>query len=377
MRHPPIISFFSMLLVLVCCLGLSKASAAENLFPSPSSCIKAYQSSDLVMINRNATTPIENYRQKNNRNLNSYENNIGPEFEKSISLLKPNEIFVDVGSGFGNASIELVRNRPGTRAIAINAQDAWAFIKEIPEPDADKNLSPQSNPYAVQSEIYAKLVERIGGEVKALQLATVLGVTPEELSKTHGISYSRGYEAPYFTPGFYRDVLERIRDAYKKNMSSGTFIYKVGFAENVLQSLTVKAKILADLFGAYFYSINRAQLLKEYYETLSPGGESYVIIESNDFHNKKIVSYGPKTFIEGTNQTFEDYLVATYPSIFSIHIHERRGLADSDIKYLKIRKSQDPSSLDLKFSVAKYTYDNDDEVPIRNQIPIVILRPKK
>lgn len=339
-------------------------------------CTAFYRKTIDPTININATTSQDNYRQMNIRNLSAYENLLGPAFDKSISLLQQNDLFVDVGAGYGSAGLELMSRKSGVRVVAINTQNAWAFVEKIPAAGTDQNVSPAFEPWAKQNEIYEQIINKIGGEKNALRLAFAMGVPHEAFQHTHGMSQGPdGYDRPYFTPGFARDVLEHIHDFYHTKKMSG-FSYQVGFAENILSSLNGKAKVIADVFGAYYYSIDRPSLISNYYAGLKPGGEGYVIIESKDFHRAGPETHGPKTLIKGTNQSFEEYLCATYPSIFSIHTHERRGLADSNVKYLKINKKMSNDELRINFTVTEYSFNSNEPVPLQRQIPFVIVQPE-
>jgi len=205
---------------------------------------------DLLIANKNANILQTQYTQYNFRDLNFYR------------------------SGYGISSFTLTNELSSTSSVAINSQNAWSFIDRIPENDT--NVDPFFNPYAPQNPIYDEIAESLGGNLRTIMIAAAMGISAADLANTYEIVYdtSDDSEHPVFRKGFARYVLERIRQTYKSKINSGLVSYEVGFAENIIPQLPSTFNLITDVFGAYFYSVDRVFLLDQYLNKLSPGGRA-------------------------------------------------------------------------------------------------------
>lgn len=74
---------------------------------------------------------------------------------------------------------------------------------------------------------------------------------------------------------YFQSIEERI----VKNQ--GRLEWYVGKAETILPSLNEKFDIITDVYGAYFYSSERIELIKQYHRLLKPNGRAFIYLGCN------------------------------------------------------------------------------------------------
>jgi len=330
---------------------------------------------DLLIANKNANILQTQYTQYNFRDLNFYREYFGKDFTSALSTLENGGRHLDVGSGYGISSFTLTNELSSTSSVAINSQNAWSFIDRIPENDT--NVDPFFNPYAPQNPIYDEIAESLGGNLRTIMIAAAMGISAADLANTYEIVYdtSDDSEHPVFRKGFARYVLERIRQTYKSKINSGLVSYEVGFAENIIPQLPSTFNLITDVFGAYFYSVDRVFLLDQYLNKLSPGGRAFIILNASDLIENRPEHFGVISTLINTKKNFEVDLTEKYPEIFSIQSRERRGRPDSETIYLRINKPKEPHNLNLStnYSVESHNF-NLQYPPLMKQIPQIQIR---
>lgn len=154
---------------------------------------------------------------------------------------------------------------------------------------------------------------------------------------------------PMFAYKWHEKLLPRITTAFQNFEDRKKFDYRTGFAEDVIPTLKRSYQLITDVFGAYFYSVDRIGLIEEYYNSLAQDGEAFVVTFAEDRHifsnPPKIVKYGPISKIAGSDKSFEEELIARYPTIFSFNVVDDRQAL---VRSLHIRKDPMISKLDLR-----------------------------
>lgn len=87
----------------------------------------------------------------------------------------------------------------------------------------------------------------------------------------------------------------------------GRFVFYLGKVQDVLLKGFERFDLILDTWGAYSYSTNKFDLLKQYYESLHPGGIAHIYMG----HIALSISVG------GRNVPFFEWAIKNYPDIFS------------------------------------------------------------
>lgn len=233
----------------------------------------------LLAANQNVTQGAANYAQPNYRGVGDQSLLFGKPFDRYVNQLQRGSLLIDSGAGYGFAALWRVMYS-GMRAVAIDVQNYWA-------------LPAQSFNSAVRSQI---------GHVFSENGFSFPSTLPPGFIENHAQRITRG-ELPGFT-------------------------FKVGFSETVLPTLAMKAHLLTDLWGAYFYSAQRALLLESYLNALQPTGKAFVLIGHVDRYPKHIDSIVPRDWVidaQGKRHELVDFLVQTYPKSFKLYFRSFEG----------------------------------------------------
>lgn len=129
----------------------------------------------------------------------------------------------------------------------------------------------------------------------------------------------------------------QARRIKNEGRTAGRFHYLVGFAEHRLPTIGVRARVVTDLYGAYFYSGDRTHLLDLYYDSLEEGGVAYIRTRT-----KGRDGLGPRSIVKTSrgDVRLERYLVDTFPEVF------RYSRSDRGVLIMK-RKPGGPDHLGL------------------------------
>lgn len=98
--------------------------------------------------------------------------------------------------------------------------------------------------------------------------------------------------------------------------------------------------LITDCWGAYYYSVERARILSNYYRLLRPGGNAYIMVGL-------VRTVGGMTFItgDGGEERYEHYLIRKWPEIFKLRCNPEK------YEWLTIYKrptTTDPEKLDCR-----------------------------
>jgi hypothetical protein len=327
---------------------------------------------DLLKENANANLSMSQYNANNNRNLNAYFKAIGDGFSSIITSNSGFDLkWLDVGSGYALAPLTALSNNRPIKATVINVQDAWGYVENGDFREIIDDLA---------------LLERI---TDALQIDTsdIISVWGKPL-----------------IPNYEKALRSRILDGLSKIKKTNRFEYHVGFAEEVMPKLHDKYEVLTDVFGAYFYSIDRINLLDQYYHALDTQGEAFIIykgFQTNNVGGKFKVQYSTSNFFdEESNRillemakknhkfmqerkrklnnyiSFEEVLVMFYPTVFKL---EDVIYPDTDFKILHVLKDPNIQDLNLKnlFKTTGHSFDKNLIPSFLNQIPHLEIQYKR
>jgi len=247
------------------------------------------------VVNRNARIPPRAYTRPHQRNLQSYQRFLGAGFVAALDGARKGDVWIDSGGGLGVAALEGALSR-GLETYVINAQDFWRA--RMPR-ETIESLAVDLGVDTADVPVATRRVWRSGGMVDVPSF--------EQLGDEH-----------------YATLAARARAKKRAATRAGRFKYLVGFSEDKLPTIRPRARIITDLYGAYFYSADRVRLLDLYYGALAEGGEAFIrfATDSGD---------GPRSVVRTAAGPvpLERYLVKTYPRRFRISRADPRVLVMS------------------------------------------------
>lgn len=267
-------------LTAVLLLGVISARFAMG---NPLSCPQLIETATALPENE-TEIPIDRYQSANTRPLEQYEYLLGPKFAKRFSRARH---ILDVGGGYGLAVLKRVQADDVTTGVVINAQDAWKDVTD----------ETPTAPYLLNQDKLLTLALRAGIQLNAA-------------------------DPPVFSPGWDIAMRARLRGLF--NRLNTRFVYTVGLAEDRLPQLKTKFDVITDVFGAYYYSKNRLDILDDYYSHLADDGSAFLVIGSTDHmftgHDWNTYTHRPENIVHLPNRdlSLEGYLVLQYPSVFRI-----------------------------------------------------------
>lgn len=254
-------------------------------------CSKSFE---LLAHNLNAATPIEKYANPNARGISLYEEKLGAAFKAFI--VRPEKLsWLDVGGGYGLAGLDVASQNPGARVTVINAQDNWRALRAM-DAASTSHLS----------------------QTSLIKMMAQLKIPLDDVVKVFD-------DRPIYATNWKEIAIAKILGKLKEGEQTKAFSYKPGMAEVVLPKITARQDLITDLYGAYYYSAGRLELLQHYYRLLNSNGRAVVAFKSKDqrFSSSdgwRSHFHGPETTVRTPDGTtsLEEYLVKKYPKIFSI-----------------------------------------------------------
>jgi SAM-dependent methyltransferase len=299
----------------------------------------------LNLLNVNAQKSMADYSETNYRDFQSYVFKLGSRFSFQLSGVSAHRAWLDVGAGYGLAALQKLMDHSVSHVTLINAQDSWGYI-----------LRPQSI-----EDAKARRVMR--------NLAVILKLGPVPYSPD-GLAASQ-----------WTDLRSRARGTFDRLKRSGQLRYRVGRAETELPKLKKQYQILTDVFGAYFYSADRLNLLEEYYRLLSGDGEGFVLFQAEEAKlppskstlESDTETFGPTSLAD--DRPFEKVLVEMFPSIFHI-VTVKDGVGS--YRALHIIKDPQIARLNLteKFEIVSASLNSEHEISIQTEVPQIVIRKK-
>jgi hypothetical protein len=280
--------------------------------------VKQTKANWLRELNTNATTPLRRYTQPNARSLKEYEQIL----HIDTRSLKPGDIVLDSGGGFGVAAMELAREK-GVKAVVVNTQDGMGQLMEMGKVHTRPTL-----PFAMKVKSVGKnSAEVLAGVAKALGLDASPFVDKGQRKELRSEAAERS---------------EEIVDHLRELSESGNLTYVTEFVEDVLPKYKGQVKLLPDLWGAFGYSSERVRLIEGFYSALAEDGSAHIYVSRV---SPTIVLDNPD---DRNGIDLVDYLVETYPSIFS---SEESHVGGNSGVVLHMKKDPDIPELSLRLSV--------------------------
>jgi hypothetical protein len=134
---------------------------------------------------------------------------------------------------------------------------------------------------------------------------------------------------------------------FTKRPLKGKFIYRKGWAQEVLGDYAGKADLITDIWGAFSYEMNKAEILDLIYTALKPGGRAYILY--HPFKTRAVVKLPARMPVD-----IDRWLKETYPGIFSWY--PSRGEDTSSAEIIAIKKpinGSGPESVGLRMTKGK------------------------
>jgi hypothetical protein len=120
-------------------------------------------------------------------------------------------------------------------------------------------------------------------------------------------------------------LLQQASGLQSELAASGQVTFATGLAQDVIPTIDGQASLIQDIYGANFYSTDRAGLLTQYYNALADGGQADVLIgQSSQFMGGAVTpemgarAFDTVTLADGSTQDLYEYLAQNYPNSFQI-----------------------------------------------------------
>jgi SAM-dependent methyltransferase len=304
-----------------------------------------------------------NYTEPWLRDLEEIASSFGRGTAQAISDLQPGDVYIDAGTGFGLIPFEAAARN--VRAVGLSVQDFWkpfeAFAELKPqdlglfeEGTHQANVGYFEGPYrnGLDPRTLAGLLDRLDPEKKHTwhTSTSILGV-----SGMPAVLHTAWWRSPNAvdrgaTAERIRDTVGRVVAERKRLEASGNFRYVVERAQDYFPTVPAKSvKLVTDLYGATHYSVDKLELLREYYRVLQADGKASVLLG----HMSR---FGPNPSTPdwvdvggGKLVPLHQYLVVTYPKIFSFKKYDV-GLHHT-VVMLEIKRDPAVDTLDFGLAV--------------------------
>ena len=319
-------------------------------FAGPMEC-RAIFSMSARALNRNAVLAASDYRFEHTRLLGDYHFFLGPSFRQAAENLKPKDLSVDLGGGLGVAHLELMVER-GHRAIVINKQNFpahWAkALARLKDEGANAvRIGHEHRAGEMFPDMY--WIESVGGLARGdvARVATALGFElPRWLEKPRS---TREIKA-----GEVRELAVMILEKHQSLMNDPRFEYRAQFAEDALKNLKGQARLLSDVFGAFFYSAERVHLL-EAIDRAMADGESRAFVSLVGFVERGVSDR--VRMKDGRELDLIDFLLERFPERFAIEGSRDPQKAAFEPPALIIKKGDSPLELHLTVETHLEAYE--------------------
>lgn len=267
--------------VIALLIGAVNSVAHAAIGAGSGACIASLTSpSSAEVKNYNAAQSAERYQQMNERGLLHYEALLGPEFVAAVQSLKPIDLLIDSGSGKGLAARQISLAR-GAQVVMINPQDysgVLDFLSVLKTRDWQQEVGVADLQLMMDRKTFYPI-----------ELITSSGLKIDVKSILFGLKLIDGHVPPIldFASGpqvlsaseyktLFRDHLLKMLKTEKLFQLKQKF--EVGLTEKMLPHYQGQAKLITDVFGAFYYSPERLQILKTIYETLAEGGRAFIYL---------------------------------------------------------------------------------------------------
>ncbi|MEZ4749645.1 MAG: hypothetical protein R3B54_03165 [Bdellovibrionota bacterium] len=269
-----------------------------------------------IIANGSVRVPISRYQQPYARAKNGYFGMLGDDFAEDYArrllqggpLHRP--VFMDLGSGISLTGLQWVQQ--GGQAVAVSAHDFWETI------DSLVDVRPE------ELEFYSYrgrfLLDRARGiSIVALKSASIIfGVPfdeypPEFTASRFWILNRKLPDAVEMAKRVSR-LATHLRAKRRLMEDFELFFREIGLAEELLPHWKGQVDLLADVYGAFFYSSDRRYIVELVYQALKVGGRAYLFYRTHD--ETKYGGPYDKVRTPAGNIDFLDFLCGYDPDIF-------------------------------------------------------------
>lgn len=199
------------------------------------------------------------YDQPHFRTLKTYEEIIP--YQTANYLKTPGIKLLDVGGGYGLAALEASYSLH-RKSDVVNVQNFWSFLETQFKAKEGILLEPRD---------YGKISTWSINDIPLELITNFLRIT----EKNQNINENHIFR---LAEDKANQLKQKISSAMEEHKKQKNFGYHVGYAEEVLPGIKSTYNIITDIYGAFFYSPNRHQLLKQYWEKLEPTGEMVILL---------------------------------------------------------------------------------------------------
>ena len=281
------------------------------------------------------------YDQPVTRHLQELSGIFGPDFVRQVKGLNVGELTVDSGTGLGLLPMELAEKK-NTVSLGVDIRDYWSEIERIAE-GRITNLD-----FGFENNGQALLIKTIGGLRwdAVVSIAKAVGI---EFYDKGGKLQGRGEQEITAIRTKAQEVCAlavKKRKRLEKNLSLEII---QGDALAIFPQLLIsksRATLITDLYGSFFYSKYRLELIKSYYDLLAQNGKAFVFLGVSAAKGKSTPLPLDSVIVLNKKLELVEYLVQRFPTIFSMKkiVYESR-----DCWILIIKKDSGYSELPLQF----------------------------
>lgn len=284
--------------------------------------------------NPNALISPEKYKNRDSRTLKEYTRLLGEGFANHLEKLDKDSFVIDSGGGLGLAALQISK-KYDVKVMVINTQDMWKKVFLIGD---------MLNQNIFQENQLPQNIIKHGISLAKLQDLFLLS------QETFGKNSLK----------LYQKVFSKVISFNKERAQKGKYQYKIGFSEEILSECSSQASVIIDVFGAFFFSPLRHELLEHYYRCLKVGGSAYIYIGGEITHKIRRMVIQKS----GSKLLLYDYLTTKWPNIFSIRkqnitldyfdlINLGRDLIYPKNHVLIIKKDPKITKIDLGLTIGK------------------------
>lgn len=323
-------------------LFLSMTVPAMGWARSVPSCNQVFQN-EIVAPNRNSAIDAKDYPFEHTRGLGDYFFFLGSSFGQKTNSLNQRHTTLDLGGGLGLAHLQLAKNR-GVHATVINLQNfpqlwANALVRAKKDPSSVKTGHAHTGEAPFPDTYW---VDSVGG-ISRGDIANTAAVLNIELP--------RALHKPRTVKDFDKEDVRQsaieVFQEFKNSFSTQKLNYVTEAVEKVLPRMNAKVDVVTDVFGAFYYSPGRVQLLKSIEQSLKPGGSAYISIVG--FYQRGV--FDRVQTKDGRDITLFDYLLEKHSQHFRLEGDTNEQSLRNQPPVLILEKSDQP--LDLRLQEVK------------------------
>lgn len=232
------------------------------------SCVDLFRTTP---VSKSTERNVFEYSQPKGRMIEEYYQQLERGYKAAVEKLKPGQTYFDGGAGLGIATLQVAHRHPGVRAIAANLKN---FLEQFLEfagrfPNARfQEHDPKVN------KVLADLSVALGKPIRDVATA--------------------------------RAEIARLK--------AQGFDYREGLVQDTLRAMIARGEkidLYVDVWGAYSYSADRAELIQLIYRSLADHGEAHLLSQNQLVHDLGVMDHRifPKKNSDET-VNFEEHLAS-------------------------------------------------------------------